>query len=241
MIKRIILLGFCLIALAGCKASMGRVVPSAWEEDAIGESGEVVTATPGQVITMVFTGERSKVLRVHNSVHGEDAFATVEYPAAAYGGCSNCLEEDSQYYYFHHPENGGRLKVVGGNTMWSRAGYRASKTNPSDVVPFRYVEFGDPVMKATPAPDFDYGYAVNLKGEYHYKEITFVSCEDDILTLRRAEEQGPSEELGSKEQQMTLQFDLLESKKIEMEGARFTVVEAAPDRLVVKVVKAVTF
>lgn len=241
MLKKICLALLCLIALTGCKSTMGKSIPSSWDTVTSGQSGEVVTVAPGEIITEKFVGERTDVLNVHNYVRGEDAFATVEFPPAAYGGCADCLEQDSQYYYFHHPENGGRLKVVGGNIMWSRAGYRASKSDPSDVVPFRFVEFGDSAMTATPAPVFDYGYLITISKEYHYKNIKFVSCEDDILTLRRAEEKGPTEELGSQEEQMTLQFDLLESKEIEMGGARLSVIEAAPDRLVVKVVKGITF
>jgi hypothetical protein len=240
MIKRVFLLACCLIALSGCKSTMGKTIPLSWDQEARGRDGEVVTVAPGENITDAFVGERIKILIVHNHVRGEDAFATVDYPAASYGKCDTCLEEDDQYYYFHHPENGGRLKVVGGSTFWSRAGYRASKANPSDVVPFRYVEFGDSTMTPDTAPVFEYGYAVNLDGNYHFRQINFVSLKDDILTLRRAEEQGPSKELGSQADELTLQFDLLESRDIEFEEARFTVLEASPDRLVVKIIKGVT-
>lgn len=228
---------FVLLALTGCK-TMGKTVQPNLDTKIIGSEGAVEVTAPGESVISVSRAIYSKALRLDNFCEGDGTGNSLDFPPGYYGDCHNCVEEDATYWYFYHPE----LQSLGG-LGWgaaSRAGFRINKKDYKDYQALTPSDIGYAGFDLTPAPRYEVVDMVSIEDPYHYKYIEFESFEDDILTLKYGEEKGPSEGLGTKEENLTLQFDLLESKTISMKGAEFEVVEATPDKLVVKIIKGLT-
>ena len=231
------LLGMFLVLLPGCK-TMGKTVRPDLDVKIIGAEGTVETTAPGEPVVSVTRAVYSKELHLANRCEGDGTGNSLDFPAGRYGSCADCVEEDAKYWYFYYPE----LQSLGG-LGWgapARAGFRINKGDYRDYQALTPSDIGYAGFDLSPAPQYEVVDMISYEKPYHYKYIKFESFDDDILTLKYGEEKGPSEGLGTREENLTLQFDLLQSRHIEMQGAEFEVIEAAPDRLVVNVIRNLT-
>lgn len=230
---------FVLLALTGCK-TMGKTAYSTYDQVQIGVPGDMLQVQRGDVFIDVFKGIRKPILEVDDTVVAEWGGADLVYPPAAYGACGNCLEETDKYYFFYYPENNSLLTPDMFLAAPLRAGFRVEKDDVTQILPFAYADIGDGIWDPTTDINARVVHWVDFNKEYHYKTIAFESWEDDILTLVYKEEHGPTKGVGTEEEKLTLQFDLLESKTLQVKEAQIEVVEAAPDKLVVKIIKNLT-
>lgn len=228
------LMGLLLVSLTGCK-TMGKNVHPTFAAKAIGSEGEVEVTAPGEPVIKISQAVYSKELHLENFCEGDGTGNSLDFPPGRYGNCNTCVEEDANYWYFYYPE----LQSLGG-LGWgaaSRAGFRINKNDYTDYQALTPSDIGYAGFDLSPAPQYEVIDMISYEKPYHYKYIEFESFDDDILTLKYGEEKGPSKGLGTQEENLTLQFDLLESKTIQVKEAEFEVVEASPDKLVVKIVK----
>jgi hypothetical protein len=234
------LLGALLLPLSGCLKMMGKTAYPTFDQVHTGVSDDMLEVPRGGVFIDVFKGIRKPIVELDDTVVAEWGGADMVYPPAAYGACDNCLEETDEYYFFYYPENNSVLTPDMFLATPLRAGLRVEKDDFTKILPFAYSDFGDGIWTPKTAVNARVVHWIDFEKEYHYKTVTFASFEDDILTLVYKEEQGPTKGVGTEEEQLTLQFDLLESKTIRVKEAEMEVVEAAPDKLVVKIIKSLT-
>lgn len=232
-ILTVAVLCMALAGLAGCK-TMGKNVYPQRDTTRIGVVGTQETTLPGESVLSVSSAVYSWELELRNSVHGDGVGNSIDFPAGHYGRCFECVEEDDKYYYFYYD----KALTLGGLGLGQqiRAGFRVNKQDHKDILAFSPSDIGYQSFDMEPAPRYEVKRMYNVEDEYRFKKITFVSCDDDILTLRYRKVEG----LGGGEplvEELTLQFDLLESKTIRVMGAEFEVLSATSDKLVVEVIE----
>ncbi|GAB7023268.1 hypothetical protein [Salidesulfovibrio brasiliensis] len=228
------LLGILLASLSGCK-TMGKNVHPTFQTKHIGTEDTLEPTAPGESVLFISQGVYSKELHLKNFCEGDGTGNSLDFPPGRYGNCANCVEEDENNWYFYYPE----LQSLGG-LGWGaqvRAGFRINKKDYTDYQALTPSDVGYAGFDLTPAPKYEVVDMLTYEAPYHYKYIEFESFEDDILTLKYGEEEGPTKGLGTEEETLTLQFDLLESKTLKIKEAELEVVEAGPDKLVVKIIK----
>lgn len=229
------LLTVALLSLGGCLRMMGKTQYATYDNIQTGSQGQTLSVAKGGVLLDAFKGVRKRILVVTNDVYAEWGGVDMRWPAASYGSCDACLEEDENYYYLYYPENNS---VLTPNTMFGsplRAGYRVAKADHGEVKTFAYSDFGDGIWEYKIPPRAKFTYWVDTDREYQYKRIAFSWFQNDILCLKLTEETGPSRGVGTLEGALVLHFDLRESRTITMGGAVFDVVDVSPDSLVVNV------
>lgn len=162
------------------------------------------------------------------------------------------MEDDEYFYYFSDKNRCDAFYVIQPPPVYNKpCGIKISKSNPKDI---------NMSVKLTPDKTLSIALDDSIKPEieriekinifdpnFLRRSVKFVSYDNGLLFLLYKEETGSSNYRGPdgslqmnkpKVSEKIFQFNMAESKDIEIKGAKLKIIEAMPDKLVYKVIRA---
>jgi len=234
--------------ICGCQTAKKTVsVRSSHEVDHYVTVGQTKEVQLGGKIAEMMKGDNFDVLELKNNIRGTFGPVSCDLSPQRFFD----LEDDGTYLYGFSEKDRGDDSFAG---AWDgrKCGIRYNKLNSMDsgvVIDVREVGgIGNDInfMDIDGAiPEIEMTPMVNIYAEnFLQRTIKFESYANDYLTLYCLEKkgsqqgfdkQGNEKSVDPEMQEKVLNFDLTESKTIEVMGAQIEIIEATPDKLVYKV------
>jgi hypothetical protein len=162
------------------------------------------------------------------------------------------MEDDEYFYYFSDKNRCDAFYVIQPPPVYNKpCGIKISKSIPKDIsmaVKLTHDKTLSIAMDDSIKPEFEIIEKINIfDPNFLRRSVKFISCDNNLLFLLYKEEVGTPNFRGPdgtlqmnkpKASEKIFQFNLAESKDIEIKGAKLKIIQASPEKLVYEVIRA---